>query len=187
MVLREMSHFPSSTLRSWKSSQRSSSYYPSHPRTPSASFLRCVNLSFGPAAISAIHSSNPSGAVSPRDDSGESPLSLLDVHYQETRARLKRGLALTMSTQAIKQSIALRYMKEINPQLLQPQPQIKPKGRKLRVQHKALSLDFSTPLSPKSPKASLFAAGTRLPILPKQSSRLLTSSTRLRLKSHFKP
>lgn len=185
-----MSHFPSSTLRSWKGSQRSSSHLPSHPRTPSTSFLRCVNLSFGPAGLSAIHSSNPSGAVSPRDDSGESPLSLLDVHYQETRARLKRGLALTLSTQAIKQSIALRYMKEINPQQLQPEPSIKPKGRKLRAQRKTLSLDFSTSLSPtlspKIPKTQLFAAGTRLPILPKQSSSFLASSTRLRLKSHFK-
>jgi len=182
-----MSRFHSSSLHSWKVPSRSTSHFPSQQHTPSSSFLRCVNLSFGPTALSAIHTNNPSGAVSPREDSGEPLLSLLDVHSQETRARLKRGLALTLSTQAVKQSIAFRYMKEIDMQPLKPEVVIRPKGRNRRVQHKALSLDCTGPLSPKSPKASLMAAGTRLPILPKQSSRLLTSSTRLRLKPHLKP
>lgn len=176
-----MSHFRSSSLHALKASKRCLPL--THPHTPSTS-LRFVNLSFGTNAFSSIHTTNVSGVASPHDEPNEGLLSLLDVQGQETRARLKRGLALTVSTQAIRQSLAEQYMKELE---LQPQEAVVvPKGRR-KFQRKALSLDFTTPLSPKQVHSpTLLAAGIRLPILPKQSSRVSTASIRQRVKLRLK-
>ena len=167
-------HFPSLSL-------------PAYPRAYASSHqLKRVNLSFmsSPKShsilnLTSINTAAGSRAPSPVDDQTmvrpDGPVSLLEAQLMEAKGRLRKGLALTMSTQAIRDSLVLKYQQELD--LRKPtETSLTLTSKAVRFKaKKTLSLNYQSPRSPSSPSThgidSFLAAGHRMQIRRKQGTR----------------